>query len=200
MTKSSIFAKGALSAAVALVALGAAASASAQSYSGPGYNPCQRDASNRSVTGGLLGAAGGAVIGSQFAASGHRRDGSLLGGVIGALAGASIGHSTAACDSAPPPPRYNNAPPPPPPPAYDNPPPPPAYDDAYYAPPPPAYVERREIWAYGRHGARFRVIEDRMGPDGCTLAESPVYMPDGGVDRRYVRVCPDYRGRYRVVD
>jgi hypothetical protein len=179
MTKSSIFAKGALSAAVALVALGAAASASAQSYSGPGYNPCQRDASNRSVTGGLLGAAGGAVIGSQFAASGHRRDGSLLGGVIGALAGASIGHSTAACDSAPPPP---------------------AYDDAYYAPPPPAYVERREIWAYGRHGARFRVIEDRMGPDGCTLAESPVYMPDGGVDRRYVRVCPDYRGRYRVVD
>jgi hypothetical protein len=47
---------------------------------------------------------------------------------------------------------------------------------------------------------RFRVIEDRMGPDGCTLAESPVYLPDGRVDRRFVRVCPDYRGRYHVVD
>jgi hypothetical protein len=39
-----------------------------------------------------------------------------------------------------------------------------------------------------------------MGPDGCTLAESPVYLPDGRIDRRYVRVCPDRHGRYRVVD
>lgn len=206
MTKSSTFAKGALAAAAGLVALGAAATASAQPS--PNYDPCQREANNRGVTGGLLGAAGGAVLGSQFAANGHRRDGSLLGGVIGAIAGASIGHSTAACNSAPPPPpqRYDDAPPPPPPPgpsAYyqPEPPPPPAYGDAYYGPPPPpAYVQREAIWVYGRHGMRFRVVEDRMGPDGCTLAESPVYLPDGRVDQRFVRVCPDRHGRYRVVD
>jgi hypothetical protein len=208
MTKSTTFAKGALAAAAALVALGAAVSASAQpyngqSYNGPGYDPCQREASNRGVTGGLLGAAGGAVLGSQFAASGHRSDGSLLGGVVGAIAGAAIGHSSAACNSAPPPPRYSDAPPPGPS-AYNDepppPPPPPAYGDAYYAPPPPAYVEHQVVWAYGRHGARFRVIEDRVGPDGCTLAESPVYMPDGRVERRYVKVCTDSHGRYRVMD
>jgi hypothetical protein len=203
MTKSSMFAKGALAAAAAVAALAVAASASAQPYGGPGYDPCQREANSRGVTGGLLGAAGGAVVGSQFAASGHRRDGSLLGGVIGAIAGASIGHSTAACGSAPR--RYDDAPPPPPPPppgpsAYyqPEPPPPPAYGEAYDAPP-PAY-EQHEVFVYGRHGMRFRVDEDRMGPDGCTVAESPVYMPDGRVDQRFVRVCPDRRGRYHVVD
>lgn len=204
MTKSSTFAKGVLAAATAFAALAVAASASAQPY---GYDPCQRDANGRAVTGGVLGAAGGAVLGSQVAASGHRTDGSLLGGVIGAIAGASIGHSTAACGTAPPPPpprHYDDAPPPPPPgpSAYyqPEPPPPPAYGEGYYAPPPPpAYVER-ETYVYGRHGMRFRVVDGRMGPDGCTLAESPVYLPDGRIDRRFVRVCPDRHGRYRVVD
>src|SRR5271168_2534574 len=70
MTKSSTFAKSVVAAAAGLVALGAAASASAQPNPGySNYDPCQRDANNRSVTGGLLGAAGGAVVGSQFAAS-----------------------------------------------------------------------------------------------------------------------------------
>jgi hypothetical protein len=197
MTKSATFAKGALAAAAGLMALAAASTASAQPYS---YDPCQREANSRGVTGGFLGAAGGAVLGSQFAASGHRRDGSLLGGVIGALAGASIGHSTAACGSAPPR-QYDQASPPPPgPSAYYQPEPPPAYGDAYYAPPPPAYAERDAVFVSGRHGMRFRVDEDRMGPDGCTVAESPVYMPDGRVDQRFVRVCPDRRGRYHVVD
>jgi hypothetical protein len=208
MTKSSTFAKGALAAAAGLVALSAAASASAQP--GPGYSnydPCRREANDRGVTGGLLGAAGGAVVGSQLAARGHRTDGSLLGGVIGAIAGASIGHSSAACENGPPPPppSYGEAPPPPPPPpppsAYYQPEPPPYAGAQYYGPPPPpAYVQRDAVWVYGRHGMRFRVIEDRIGPDGCTVAESPVYMPDGRVDRRFVHVCPDYRGRYRIVD
>ncbi len=203
MTKSYTFAKGALAATAGLLALGAAASASAQTSD---YDPCQRDANNRGVTGGLLGAAGGAVVGSQFAANGHRRDGSLLGGVIGAIAGASIGHSTAACNNGPPPPplAYGQAPPPPPPPpgpsAYYQSEPPPYGAAEYGPPPPPAYVEREAVWVYGRHGVRFRVMEDRIEQDGCTLAESPVYMPDGRVDRRFVRVCPDYRGRYRIID
>ena len=109
----------------------------------------------------------------------------------------------AACNDAPRPSYTFNVPPPQPPQAYnDQPPPPPAYDRGYdrgYAAP-AEYAERETVWAYGRHGARYRVLEERVDRDGCALAESPVYMPDGSVERRFVRVCPDYRGRYRVVD
>jgi hypothetical protein len=201
MTKSSTFAKGCVAATVGLLALGAAGAASAQPAPGYNYDRCRRDANNRGVTGALLGGAGGAVLGSQFAASGHRRDGSLLGGVVGAIAGAAVGHSTAACTDAPPPPVAEYAPPPPPPPVYEAaPPPPPAYGAYYQAPPPVEYAPREAVWVYGRHGVRYRVVEERMGPDGCTVAESPIYFPDGRVDRRFVNVCPDYRGRYHVVD
>ncbi|MFL5296713.1 MAG: glycine zipper 2TM domain-containing protein [Phenylobacterium sp.] len=202
MTKSSAFAKGALAAAAGLVALGAAAAASAQP-SGPGYSnydPCRRDAGNRGIVGALIGGGIGATVGSQVAANHHRSDGSLLGGVVGAIAGASIGNSTAACKDLPPPPPppMREGPPPPPPVAYDDAPPPPSFE--HYAPPPARYAERETVWVYGRHGMRFRVMEDRFDRDGCTFAESPVYMPDGRMDHRYVRVCPDYRGRYHVVD
>ena len=198
MTKSYAFAKPALAAAAGLVALGCAATAHAQPY-GPGYSsydPCKREAGNRGIVGALVGGGIGATVGSQVAANHHRSDGSLLGGVVGAIAGAAIGNNTAACKDGPPPP-ISEAPPPPPPAAYnDYPPPPPR---AEYGPPPARYDEH-EVWVYGRHGVRYRVVEDRYDRDGCTLAESPVYLPDGRVDRRFVRVCPDWRGRYHVVD
>ncbi len=205
MTKSSTFAKTALAAAAGLAALTVAATASAQPAYG-NYNACDRDAGNRGIAGALVGGALGAVVGSQAAANHHRTDGSLLGGALGALAGGVIGNKTASCNNAPPPPpppgpvaRVEPSPPPPPGPgplAYeDGPPPPPAYYDEPPPPPPgPA------IWVYGRHGVRYRVVADRIGPDGCTMAESPIYFPDGRVDRRFVHVCPDYRGRYHVVD
>lgn len=202
MTKSSAFAKGAFAAAAGLVALGCAAAAGAQPYGGPGYSnydPCKRDAGNRGIVGALIGGGIGATIGSQAAANHHRTDGSLLGGALGAIAGAAIGNNTAACKDVPPPPPppyVEEAPPPPPPPPVvyrerdDYPPPP---------PPPPRYVER-EVWVYGRHGVRYRVIEDHYDRYGCTMAESPVYLPDGHLDYRPVRVCPDPRGRYYPVD
>jgi hypothetical protein len=199
MTKSTAFAKGLFAAAAGLVALSCAAAAQAQPY-GPGYSnydPCKRDAGNRGIVGALIGGGIGATIGSQAAANHHRTDGSLLGGALGAIAGAAIGNNTAACKDAPPPP--------PPPVAYrdDVPPLPPAEyrdrDDDPPPPPPPRYTER-DVWVYGRHGVRYRVIEDRYDRYGCTLAESPVYMPDGRTDYRRVRVCPDERGRYYVVD
>jgi opacity protein-like surface antigen len=206
MTKSSAFAKGMLAAGAGLAALASAAAASAQPYGGPGYSnydPCRREANGRGVTGAIVGGGAGAVIGSQMAASGHRSDGSLLGGVLGAIAGAAIGHSSAACANAPPPPppSADAAPPPPPPPpaAYGDYPPPPS-SAAYDGPPPPRYAEREAVWVYGRHGVRYRVVDENFDRDGCTLAESPVYLPDGRIDRRFVRVCPDYRGRYHVVD
>jgi hypothetical protein len=206
MTKSFAFAKGAAAAIAGVAMLGAATAASAQPYQGYGaYNPCQRDANSRGVAGALIGGAGGAVLGSQFAANGHRSDGSLLGGIVGALAGAAVGHSSAACTDAPPPPPpsgANEAPPPPPAPPQLS------YNDggpapdpsAYDGPPPARYAERGGVWVYGRHGVRYRVVEERAGRDGCTYAESPVYMPDGRVEHSFVHVCPDYRGRYHIVD
>jgi hypothetical protein len=196
MTKSFAFAKGALAMTAGAIALVSAASASAQAAGG--YDPCRRDANNRGVTGALIGGAGGAVLGSQFAANGHRRDGSLLGGIVGALAGAAVGHNTAACTNAPPPPPNDAPPPPPPSVSYNDG--GPAPDPAAYDAPPARYAERDAVWVYGHHGARYRVVEERPDRDGCTFAESPVYMPDGRVEHSFVRVCPDYRGRYHIVD
>ena len=46
------------------------------------------------------------------------------------------------------------------------------------------------------------VTNEGRGVDanGCTVAESPIYMPDGRVQTRFVRVCRDSSGRYAVVD
>jgi len=61
--------------------------------------------------------------------------------------------------------------------------------------------DRDDGYAYGRGGERFRVVEERrVGADGCTLAESPIHMPDGRTQMRFVRVCMDSTGRYQVVD
>ena len=200
MTKSSTFAKGALAAAAGLAALAVAASASAQPSSN--YNACDRDAGNRGIAGALIGGGLGAVVGSQAAANHHRTDGSLLGGALGAITGSVIGNKTASCNNAPPPPpAYAETAPAP---AYEGPPPPPAptYSEGYYAPPPPPPpYERRVVWAYGHHGVRYRVVEERIGPDGCTFAEGPtIYDAYGRAGPSWVRVCPDYRGRYRVID
>lgn len=156
-----------------------------------GYNPCQRDANNRGITGALVGGGMGAVIGSQVAANHHRSDGSLVGGLLGALVGAGVGKSSAACNHA-------YAPPPPPVAIAE-----PAPAPAYYEAPPARYDDRDDDddhWAYGHHGERFHIAEGRMGADGCTLAESPIYLPDGRVQKRFVRVCMDSDGRYQVVD
>ena len=46
----------------------------------------------------------------------------------------------------------------------------------------------------------YPVTDSRAEANGCTLAESPIYLPDGSVQKRFVRVCPDAQGRYQVVD
>ena len=201
----------AVASAMALSAVGGAAQAQPYGQSGyygnppvsGGYDPCRREANNRGITGALVGGGMGAVIGSQVAANHHRSDGSLVGGLLGAVVGASVGKSSAAC---------NQAPPPPPPPLEAAPPAPPVayYEESPSAPPPVAYYEGPpppppvryddRYWAYGHHGERFRIAERRADADGCSLAESPIYMPDGRVQKRFVRVCMDSRGRYQVVD
>ncbi|MDB5468280.1 MAG: hypothetical protein JWQ46_3042 [Phenylobacterium sp.] len=206
MSKPSTFAKSVVAAVAGVMALSAAAAAptfaAAQPYGGynnsygGGYDPCRREANGRGIVGALVGGGLGATVGSQMAASGHRTDGSLLGGVVGALAGATVGNSSAACNRAPPPP-----------------PPPPRADYGYSAPyaqggyeaPPPVYSYSSRFddddYAYGHGGERYRIAQGRgVGADGCTLAESPIYLPDGRVQKRFVRVCQDSSGRYQVVD
>jgi hypothetical protein len=205
----SVFANSVIAGAAAAMALGAGLaapqSAAAQSYGygapqygGSYYDPCRRDQTQRGVMGALVGGALGAMLGSQTAANHHRTDGSLLGGGLGALAGAYVGNRTAACNSGS---YYQGAAPPPPPPqAYaPPPPPPPAYEGPGYS----RYGSRYDDddrWAYGERGERLRIVDRPPSPDGCTLAESPIYMPDGRVQKRFVRVCMDREGRYQVVD
>jgi hypothetical protein len=208
MSKPSTVARIALAAVTGVMALSAGATAQAQpyggDYGGSYYDQCRRDSNNRGIVGALLGAGIGATVGSQLAARGHRTDGSVLGGALGAFGGAAVGSNSAACR-----PGYSRypAPAPPPPVAY-------GYG---YAPPPgvPEYgrddyadrIERNRYdrddggYAYGRGGERYRIAQDRrIGADGCTLAESPIHMPDGRTQMRFVRVCQDDSGRYQVVD
>jgi hypothetical protein len=210
MSKLSSTVRTAMAAVAGVMALSAVAApqvAAAQPYGGGTYyDQCERAQGNRSIVGGLVGAALGATLGSQVAASGHRTDGSLLGGALGAVGGAMVGHKTAACQPgayAEAPPPVEVAPPPPPPP----PPPPRAYYEAPPQAPAPAYYGRDDDdddddahWAYGHRGERFRIAERPVGADGCTLAESPIYLPDGRVQKRFVRVCQDRHGRYQVVE
>ena len=44
------------------------------------------------------------------------------------------------------------------------------------------------------------MVERPAATDGCTLAESPIYLPDGRTQKRFVRVCPDANGNFQVVD
>ena len=45
-----------------------------------------------------------------------------------------------------------------------------------------------------------RVAESPRDAEDCRLAESPIYMPDGRTQTRFVRVCRDASGKYAVVD
>ena len=205
MNRSSI-AKGMAATVAGAMALGAVGvAAQAQPYPAPGpygggYASCQQQAHSNGLLGAIIGGGIGAVLGSNVAANHHRSDGGLVGGGVGALVGASVGSSSANCNRpayAPPPQAYAA----PPPVAYAAPPPP-----AYYAPPPmvegpppPAYYAPAAgpAFVYGYRGERFRVARG-FGPDGCTLAESPVYTPYG-VQPRMVQICPGRHGRYYVV-
>lgn len=167
-----------------------APSYTAESPKGYYYDPCRRDAAQRGTVGGLMGGAAGAVIGSNVAARNARTEGALLGGLLGMIAGASVGNKTAACApggqyqaSAPPPPRAEA-------PYYGR----DAYADRAAA------EARDDAYASDSRGDRYRLTERTPGADGCTLAESPIYMPDGRTQTRFVRVCRDASGKYAVVD
>lgn len=169
-----------------------------RSPQGYDYDPCKRETTSRGTAGGLIGAAMGAVIGSNVAARNARTEGAVLGGLIGAVAGGKIGNASAACRSE----GYSSGS------AYssrsdrryedraDD-----RYDDRYDG----GYSARAEAdddaWARAdAQGAPYRVTERPPSAEDCTLAESPIRMPDGRTEIRFVRVCKGADGRYAVVD
>uniref|UniRef100_B0T7U6 17 kDa surface antigen n=1 Tax=Caulobacter sp. (strain K31) TaxID=366602 RepID=B0T7U6_CAUSK len=168
------------------------------SYNGNGYyyDPCRRSTTQRGTGGGLAGAGIGAAIGSGVSGHGARTEGAVLGGLLGAVIGSNIGKNSAACTpgATPPPPTYNQG-------AYNQ----PydnlgqGYDDPDYSD--SRYGDRRDGYTYESERS-YSVTQDRGRADanGCTLAESPIYLPDGRTQKRFVRVCPDAQGHYQVVD
>ena len=174
-------AKGAFAAAVGAMTLAGAVAApvaaSAQPYyDNGGYSdPCAQDKTNRAVAGGVLGAIGGAVIGSNLAHGSSRTGAAVLGGAVGAAGGAAIGHSTSTCDryytsDAPPPPAYSQ-------PYYDN----RGYDDRY---------------GDDRYDNRY----DNRSYSDCRPVWSVVYFPDGSSDREQVQACRGPDGHWRVAN
>jgi hypothetical protein len=182
--------------------------ASAQPYS-PGasgydggyrYDACQRERTGRGTGGALVGAGIGALAGGNIAARGNRTEGAVLGGLLGAVIGANVGKTAAACEPGQPD-SYQQG--------YAAPP----VQDGYYG-----YDDGRSGYAqggyaqgaydprygdddsYGYSDGYARPVADAPSADNCSLAESPIYLPDGRVQKRFVRVCRDSSGRYQVVD
>ena len=169
-----------------------AGSYTARSPNGYHYDPCRRDSAQRGTAGALIGGGMGAVIGSNAAARNARTEGALLGGLLGAIAGGVVGNKTAACTSSTAAGAY--APPPPPYAGYR--------DDGRDTDADDAAAQARDD-AYAAAEARREresVPRRASGADDCTLAESPIHMPDGRIQTRFVRVCRDASGRYSVVD
>ena len=202
-----MFAKASLAIAAAALSLSAlsaapAAAQSAQSRDANGYyyDPCQRSTVNRTTGGGLLGAALGAVVGSSIAGKNNKTEGAVLGGVLGAAVGAKAGNTSAACAPSRPQTRVYGQ-------TYGQ-----AYgsgygtdDDGYEPYDWPVYQAPARFPHHQEHGYQSgrpysRSIAERPAGDGCTLAESPIYLPDGRIQKRFVRVCPDASGRYQVVE
>ena len=179
----------------------------AAAYSqGGNYDPCRRDQVQRGTGGALVGGSLGALAGSSIAGRGARTEGAVLGGILGAVIGANVGKSGAACQT-----------------SYD--PASQAGGQAYYGEPGGydsyggygadqgfagggsgngyyGYDQRAfdESYRDSGYGYRTMPVADAPTADNCSLAESPIYLPDGRVQKRFVRVCRDGRGEYQVVD
>ena len=149
-------------------------------------------------SGGLLGAALGAAIGASIAGKHNKTEGAVLGGLLGTAVGTSAGKKSAACDTASGATSarsYGSG--------Y-------GYDDdssvtiyesrTIYPKVRNRDFDRRHDWDWDDDYAYNRQIKHRPQADRCTLAESPIYLPDGRVQKRFVKVCPDNNGNYQVVD
>jgi len=139
------------------------------------------------------------VVGSSLANRRSKKDGALFGAIFGASVGAGMSQGACARPSG----YYDNR-------DYGD-----RYDDHYgrvrsydrysYGVGAYGYQERRTVFVRQYDAPPVYSQESYytyQGPSygSCTLAESPIYLPDGHIQRRYVRVCADPNGRYQVVD
>jgi len=131
-------------------------------------DPCRDRGNSNATAGGIIGALAGAALGSNVAARNARTEGAVLGAVVGGVAGASIGKASAKCD-----------------------------DRGYYF----SYNETvpyRES-RYDRYRRSGQYDYSYYSRQRCRLAAAPIDWDDNrGRDVRYVRVCPDGTGRYRI--
>jgi hypothetical protein len=135
-------------------------------YSAYRDTPCERQRSNNSTAGTIIGALAGAAIGSNVAARNARTEGAILGAVVGGALGNNIGKSTARCDSR-----------------------------GYYYTYDQTYPYRESSYYNGRRSGAYDSNYYRRSR--CRLAVAPVDYGNS-TDYRYVRVCPDGNGRYRI--
>lgn len=133
-------------------------------------SPCEQRKDGRTVAGALIGALAGAAIGSNVAATDVQTEGAVLGALVGAGVGGSIGRQSANCDAT-----------------------------GYYWSRNQT-VSYRESGAYRQRGARSgRYAYNDYSRRGCRLAAAPTEW-GGRTEYRYVRVCPDRSGRYRITE
>jgi len=78
------------------LALGASAAATTPAFAS---NACERDKHNAKVSGTLLGALGGAVVGNAVSGHGNKTGGTLLGAAGGAVVGNQLSRSKRPCPS-----------------------------------------------------------------------------------------------------
>ena len=159
--------------------------AHAQSYDAA----CRKSHSDDRAAGTVIGAIGGALLGSAVAGHHDRGTGAVVGGLGGAVVGNQIARSgehhcppgydyvePAPAAYAPPPPAYG----PPPPPAYGPPPPP----GAYGPPPPPG-----SFWYGASYDVRQRIdfLQDRINRSNADGFLSPREYRKLGGDLNTVR-------------
>jgi uncharacterized protein YcfJ len=134
-------------------------------------SPCERRTArnNRQVAGTLIGALAGAALGANVAADKVRGEGIVLGAVVGGAIGAGV----TAPDR-----RYTAA----------------CDASGYYYSYDQTYPYREDASYRGRSGRYDYSYYNRQR---CRLAVAPTDW-NGTTDYRYVRVCPDRSGRYRL--
>lgn len=139
-------------------------------YRGYRDSPCERRSSGNRAAGTIIGAIAGAAIGSNLDDDGNRAEGTVLGAIVGGAIGNNIAGSSRAA-------RCDNV-------GYYY-----TYDQTY------PYRERGGYRGYRSGQYDYGYYSRRR----CRLAVAPTYYR-GRTEYRYVRVCPDSRGRYRITN
>jgi hypothetical protein len=139
-------------------------------------SPCERRASSsdRRVAGTVLGALVGGALGANIASDKVETEGAVLGAVVGGALGNAIARGETRDLE-----RYGAR----------------CDDRGYYYTYEETFPYREDVGYRGRRSGRFDY--DYYARNRCRLAIAPAEW-DGRVDYRYIRVCPDAEGRFRI--